>query len=148
MCRIISIIVICLLLVLIYKKEINSTNKASSYNLVKDSISNEKQWNEKKINEQYIELEYNNGIYLSSDIKINANDIKKKIDTTYIIGYENAETIHKEQIILYSIKEKPVNYAVAVKFENDESYYMYVNLIYEEDSNRDTTIFKYDKTQM
>ncbi len=141
---VIIIIVICVLIALIYRLD-NKHNKLSNYNFVKDSISNEKQWNEKDINEQFIELEYNNSIYLSSDMKINADDIKKKIDTTNIIGHESFESIHKEQITLYSIKDISVNCAVAVKFENDENYYMYANPAYEDNSNKDTTIFRYDK---
>lgn len=145
---IIITIVICLLIALIYRldnKHNNGNNKLSSYNFVRDSISNEKQWNEKDKNEQFLELEYNNNIYLSSDMKINSDDIKKKIDTTNIIGYESSDSIHKEQITLYSIIDISVNCAVAVKFENDENYYMYANPVYEDDLNKDTKIFRYDK---
>lgn len=144
-CIIIISILICILITLIYILDNNENNKLSNYNLVKDSISNDKQWNEKELNEQFVELEYNNNIYLSSDMKINADDIKKKIDITNIIGYESSELIHKEQITLYLIKDISINNAIAVKFENNENYYMYVNATYEDTSFKDTTIFKYDK---
>ena len=78
-------------------------------------------------------------------MKINNDDVKKKIDITNIIGYEDSDSIHKEQVTLYSIKDISENCAVAVKFENDEEYYMYANPLYEEVINTDTTIFRYDK---
>lgn len=145
---VIIIIVICLLVTLTYKsdnKSQNENNMLIGYNIVLDSISNEKEWNEKNINEQFAELEYNNSIYLSSDMKINVEYITQKIDVTNIIGYESSDNIHKKQITLYSIKNMDINHAVAVKFESDENYYMYVNPLYEDDSIIDSVIFKHDK---
>lgn len=78
-------------------------------------------------------------------MKINTDDIKKEIDTTDIIGSEDSETIHEKQVKLYSIKDISVNCAVAVKFEDDENYYMYARYAYKDDLNKDTTIYRYDK---
>lgn len=65
------IIAICIIISLLYRlndKKIN--NKLSNYNIIKESISNDKNWNEKNAIEQFTELEYNNRIYLSTDLKI------------------------------------------------------------------------------
>lgn len=144
---VIIIIAICMLITLICKIDNKQNNqKLGSYNFVKDTISNEKEWNEKNINEQFSELKYRNSIYLSTDMKINNDDIKKKIDITNILGSEDFEAMHKKQITIYSIKDISVNYAVAVKFENDVNYYVYINPKKADDSNNDSTIYKYDKS--
>lgn len=112
---------------------------------IKNSISNEKNWDEKTIIEQYTELEYNNSIYLSTDLKINSENIDKEKDVTNIIASEDSESMHKKQITLYSIKDISINYAVAIQFENDSNYYVYINLKEIDDLNNDSTIYKYDK---
>lgn len=53
--------------------------------------------------------------------------------------------MHKKQITLYSIKDISIKYAVAIQFENDENYYVYINSEEANDSYNDSTIYKYDK---
>ena len=94
---VIMIIVICILIALIYgltNKKYN--NKLSGYNIIKDSVSNEKVWDEKSIIEQYAELEYNNSIYLSTDLKMNLENIDKEKHVTNIRASENSESMHKK----------------------------------------------------
>lgn len=143
---VIIIIVICILIALIYgltNKKYN--NKLSGYNIIKDSVSNEKVWDEKSIIEQYTELEYNNSIYLNTDLKMNLENIDKEKHVTNIRVSEDSESMHKKQITIYSIKNISINYAIAIQFENDANYYVYINSKEADDSINYSTIYKYDK---
>lgn len=145
---IIIIIVICLLIAFIYKldnKTNNEKNKLSSYNFIKDTISNEKDWDEKSVIEQFMGFEYNNNHYSSTDMEMNVDYIKAQIETTSIIGCENFEYMHEKQITLYAIKDISTKDAVAVKFEDDENYYVYVNSTKDDTSHEESEIIKYDK---
>ncbi len=144
--RYILIIIIFILIALIYGLANTKDNdKLSNYNIIKKSVSNEKDWDEKSLTEQFTELVYNSRIYLSTDLKINSENIDKEKDVTNIIASEDSESMHKKQITLYSIKDISIKYAVAIQFENDENYYVYINSEEANDSYNDSTIYKYDK---
>lgn len=125
----IILVIIVIALIYIISNNYNKYNSDfNSYNFIKNSISNEKKWDEKDIIEQFNELLYKDAIYCSTDKKIDKNDIKKYIDTVDIRGWESSEILYKKQIELYLIKGMPKSYAVAVKFEDDENYYMYAKV--------------------
>ena len=76
--RYILIIIIFILIALIYGLANTKDNdKLSNYNIIKKSVSNEKDWDEKSLTEQFTELVYNSRIYLSTDLKINSENIDK-----------------------------------------------------------------------
>lgn len=100
-----------------------------------ESINNPYQlkWDEMSISQQYTEVEYNNGKYMSKSIKIPSEKILKNIsNNSVIIGYSMDYNTSKKSknAKIYSIKGISEECAIAVKFDEDNSYYVYVNYLY------------------
>lgn len=88
-------------------------------------------WNEMSISQQFGEVEYTNNKYSSRIAKISKNNIIKNIGNTTLTGYDTyTETIYSKKGDLYSIKGIAEKCAIAVKFEGDTDYYVYVNSYY------------------
>lgn len=88
-------------------------------------------WNEMSISQQYYEVEYNNSKYSSRTTKISNDSILKNIGNTTLMGYDTyTETTYSKKGELYSIKNISEKCAIAVKFEEDTEYYVYVNPYY------------------
>lgn len=88
-------------------------------------------WNEMSISQQFYEVEYNNNKYSSRTTKISKDKILKNTGNTTLTGYDTyTETTHSKKVDLYSIKGIAEKCAIAVKFEGDTDYYVYVNSYY------------------
>ena len=88
-------------------------------------------WNEMSISQQFGEVEYTNNKYSSRIAKISKNNIIKNIGNTTLIGYDTyTKTTYSKKGDLYSIKGIAEKCAIAVKFEGDTDYYVYVNSYY------------------
>ncbi len=88
-------------------------------------------WNEMSISQQFGEVEYTNNKYSSRIAKISKNNIIKNIGNTTLTGYDTyTETTYSKKGDLYSIKGIAEKCAIAVKFEGDTDYYVYVNSYY------------------
>ena len=88
-------------------------------------------WNEMSISQQFYEVEYNNNKYSSRTTKISKDKILKNTGNTTLTGYDTyTETTHSKKGDLYSIKGIAEKCAIAVKFEGDTDYYVYVNSYY------------------
>lgn len=98
-------------------------------------------WNEMSISQQFNEVEYNNSKYSSRITKISNNNILKNIDNATLTGYDTyTETTYNKKAELYSIKDIEEKCAIAIKFEGDTDYYVYVNSYY-----RPTTLGEFTK---
>ncbi len=83
------------------------------------------------ISQQFYEFEYNNNKYSSRITKISKDKILKNIGNATLTGYDTyTETIYSKKGELYSIKSIDEKCAIAVKFEGDTDYYVYVNSYY------------------
>ena len=88
-------------------------------------------WNEMSISQQFNEVEYNNSKYSSRITKISNNNILKNIGNATLTGYDTyTETTYNKKAELYSIKDIEEKCAIAIKFEGDTDYYVYVNSYY------------------
>ncbi len=88
-------------------------------------------WNEMSISQQFGEVEYTNSKYSSKIAKISKNNIIKNIGNTTLTGYDTyTKTTYSKKGDLYSIKGIAEKCAIAVKFERDTDYYVYVNSYY------------------
>lgn len=88
-------------------------------------------WNEMSISQQFGEVEYNNNKYSSRIAKISKDNIIKNIGNATLTGYDTyTETTYSKKGDLYSIKGIAEKCAIAVKFEGDTDYYVYVNSYY------------------
>lgn len=98
-------------------------------------------WNEMSISQQFNEVEYNNSKYSSRITKISNNNILKNIGNATLTGYDTyTETTYNKKAELYSIKDIEEKCAIAIKFEGDTDYYVYVNSYY-----RPTTLGEFTK---
>lgn len=88
-------------------------------------------WNEMSISQQFGGVEYNNNKYSSKIVKISKDNIIKNIGNATLTGYDTyTETTYSKKGDLYSIKGIAEKCAIAVKFEGDTDYYVYVNSYY------------------
>ena len=97
--------------------------------------------NDMSISQQFNEVEYNNSKYSSRITKISNNNILKNIGNATLTGYDTyTETTYNKKAELYSIKDIEEKCAIAIKFEGDTDYYVYVNSYY-----RPTTLGEFTK---
>lgn len=88
-------------------------------------------WDEMSISQQFYEVEYNNSRYSSRITKISSESILGNVGTSILTGYDTYTNItYNKKGELYSIKNISDKCAIAVKFENEEDYYVYVNSYY------------------
>lgn len=98
---------------------------------IDESIATVPKWDEMSISQQYYEVEYNNSKYSSRITKISNDNILKNIGNVTLTGYDTyTETTYSKKGDLYSIKTISEKCAIAVKFEGDTNYYIYVNSYY------------------
>ncbi len=88
-------------------------------------------WNEMSISQQFYEVEYNGDKYSSRTTKISDNNILRNVGETTLTGYDTYTKItYNKKAELYSIKDIAEKCAIAIKFEGDTDYYVYVNSYY------------------
>lgn len=98
---------------------------------IDESTATVPKWDEMSISQQYYEVEYNNSKYSSKITKISNDNILKNIGNATLTGYDTyTETTYSKKGDLYSIKTISEKCAIAVKFEGDTNYYIYVNSYY------------------
>ena len=103
-------------------KEVSSDLKYS------DSIATEQHWNEKPINKQYDEIEFNSNKYFSKTTKVESNKISEKLGEAILTGYDSdTNTYKKINGDVYLIDGVSKECVIAIKFENDNNYYVYQN---------------------
>ncbi len=88
-------------------------------------------WNEMSVSQQFYEVEYNGSKYSSRITKIANSNILRNIGNTTLTGYDTyTKTTYNKKAELYSIKNIEEKCAIAIKFEGDADYYVYVNSEY------------------
>lgn len=98
-------------------------------------------WDEMSISQQFYEVEYNGDKYSSRITKISNNNILRNVGKATLTGYDTYTKItYDKKAELYSIKDIEEKCAIAVKFEGDTDYYVYVNSYY-----RPTTLGEFMK---
>ena len=121
----------------IFTKKLNTNNDNWIIKEVKKDKKNESEtikvlkWNEMSISQQFGEVVYNNNEYTSRISKISKENIMENIGNTTLIGYdEDTKNTYRKKGDLYSIKGINEKSGIAVKFEDDTEYYVYVNSNY------------------
>lgn len=100
-------------------------------NSIDESVTTIPKWNEMTISQQFIEVKYNNSKYTSRITKISSDNILKNIGSSILTGYDTyTKTTYSKKGELYSIKELSEECVIAVKFEGEPDYYVYVNSHY------------------
>ncbi len=106
-------------------KEVKKDNKTI------DEIARIPKWDEMSISQQFREVQHDNNKYSSRVAKISKDNIMENIGNATLTGYDTyAETTYSKKGDLYSIKDIDKECAIAVQFEGDTDYYVYVNAYY------------------
>ncbi|MCI8309012.1 MAG: hypothetical protein HFJ45_02115 [Clostridia bacterium] len=108
-----------------------------------------KKWEDKEIYEKYNEVKYNDIILSSNKSIIEEENIDIFLTKVVLNGYDDTNTENKINANIYKIKGVSYNCAIAIKFENDMQYYVYINFKYKpntlsdlvEDLNLKNTIY-------
>ncbi len=88
-------------------------------------------WEEMAISQQFYEVEYKNNIYSSRETKILEDELFENIGDAVLTGRDTYnETVYSKNANLYSIKNISEECAIALQFEDDNDYYVYVNDFY------------------
>ena len=88
-------------------------------------------WEEMSISQQFSEVNYNNNRYSSRTTKIERDKIGNKIGTAILTGYDTyTKTSYNKNGDIYSVNDLSQKCVIAVQFENDSDYYVYVNSYY------------------
>ncbi len=88
-------------------------------------------WDEMSISQKFMEVTYNQNQYSSRITKISNDNIERNIGTAILTGYDTyTDTYHRKKGELYTIKNIAEECAIAVKFEENSDYYVYVNSYY------------------
>lgn len=110
-------------------------------NTISQNTSVVPRWNEMSISQQFYEVEYNGSKYSSRITKISNNSIFRNIGKASLTGYDTyTKTTYNKKAELYSIKDIEEKCAIAIKFEGDADYYVYINSYY-----RPTTLGEFMK---
>lgn len=98
---------------------------------IDESVATVPKWDEMSISQQFYEVVYNSNSYLSRITKISSYNILEKVGDATLTGYDTySETTYSKRAELYIIKDIVDKCAIAVKFEGDNDYYVYVNSYY------------------
>ena len=88
-------------------------------------------WEEMSISQQFLQCEYSDNKYTSRITKISTENIENEIGTATLTGHDTyTKTDYIKNGNVYSIKDLSEECAIAVKFEDDINYYVYVNSNY------------------
>ncbi len=102
-----------------------------NYREISESIARVQKWDEMPISQQFMQVKYNNSVYASKITEISSDNILRYIDNSVLTGYDvYTQTNYEHSGELYSIKNISDKCAIAVKFEGDINYYVYLNLDY------------------
>lgn len=98
-----------------------------------------KRWDELTITEKFYSVEYLNSTYdTSRHTKIPSEMIGKKLGTATLTGYdENEEINHTINATIFEVNKFPKECVIAVQFEGQSDYYVYINTYYKPKTLRD-----------
>lgn len=98
---------------------------------ISESIARVPKWDEMSISQQFMQVQYNDNKYISKITQISSDNIQEYIGDSILTGYDAyTKTTYEQKGELYSIKNLSDKCAIAVKFEGDTDYYVYLNLDY------------------
>lgn len=103
-----------------------------------DDLAKVVPWNQLSNNYKFIVIEYNNNIYNYGESILNSDTLDKLLDEIEIKTYnEEVDKEYKTNCKIYSLKKINANYMIAIKFDKESNYYLYINNNYEIDTLKD-----------
>lgn len=89
-----------------------------------------KAWSQKKIYVKFNTIDFNNDNYISNGVTIQYQNIGNYIKETNVTAYDDKNIEQMITAKVYEIKNISNKCAIAIQFENDINYYIYINLGY------------------
>lgn len=126
---IICIFIIFCLLIIFY---LNFSKK--EYN---DDLAKETPWNQLSNNYKFNKIEFNNNTYNYGESILNDDILDKMLIEKEIKTYSDESVECKINCKIYSLKKVNENYIVAIQFDNESNYYLYINIDYEINTLKD-----------
>lgn len=120
---IIYIIIIFLLLAILY---FNFSRKE-----YKDSLAKVTPWEQLSSNYKFNVVEVINNTYYYGESVLNNNILDKLLSEEEIKSYNEEVGEYKSNCKIYSLKKINENYAIAIQFDKENDYYLYINNNYE-----------------
>ena len=88
-------------------------------------------WEKRTINNQYSTIKYDNNNYYTCNTTTQDDKIKEKLGEVVASGYdEYTKNTYTKNAEIYEIKGLARQACIAIKFEEDSTYYVYINLYY------------------
>lgn len=88
-------------------------------------------WEYRSITEKFYSLEFLENNYSTRNTKIEKSFIEEKLGAAVLKGYDiYAEKEHSIGATIYKVKDFPEECVIALQFENDADYYVYINAYY------------------
>lgn len=88
-------------------------------------------WEYRSITEKFSSLEFLENNYNTRNTKIEKSFIEENLGTAILKGYDTySEKEHSIDATIYSVKDFPEECVIAIQFENDANYYVYINAYY------------------
>lgn len=95
-------------------------------------------WDEQTISQQYSQVNINSVKYSSRHTEIKSEHIGHKIDVATATGYDTyTDTVYTKEVSVYSIDNISDQCAMAVQFDGQEAYYVYINPEYQPETLND-----------
>lgn len=92
-------------------------------------------WDELSISQQYVELDFGGVRYSTRATELDAAHVGEALSTATLSGYDEYEgKSHTITGAVYSIQKISSQCAVAVRFEDRDEYYVYINPYYQPDT--------------
>lgn len=105
-------------------------------NVVMQSSAVELKWDEKTITQKFYSVYFMNNTYDSSNGTSISNDlIGQSLGTASLIGNDSyTDSDYTTTATVYEIKDYPTNCMIALQFEGDSNFYIYINTFYRPDT--------------
>ena len=104
--------------------------------MVMQSSAVELKWDEKTITQKFYSVYFMNNTYDSSNGTSISNDlIGQSLGTASLIGNDSyTDSDYTTTATVYEIKDYPTNCMIALQFEGDSNFYIYINTFYRPDT--------------
>lgn len=105
------------------QKDTNSRNETLLF-------AERKKWNQKEIYIKFNSINFNSYNYVSNESAIQHENLGNYIQQINVSAYDDENMEQIATVNIYEIENISNKCAIAIQFENDENYYIYINLYY------------------
>ncbi len=126
--------IICILIIFFFIIMFCLNFSREEYN---DDLAKETPWNQLSNNYKFNVIEFNNNTYNYGESILNNGILDKMLIEKEIKTYNDELVEYKINCKIYSLKKVNENYIIAIQFDKENEYYLYVNYNYEINTLKD-----------